>query len=90
MYLGQITDPQQPAWYETLIPLALQTYRERQNIRAQTERARQGLPPLRTDQYSPPIRVQTEVGADPRMRNMLMIGGGIALVVLIGAMALRR
>lgn len=80
--------------------IAAQTRVNTQVIREQVQRADRGLPPRRTPEYRPvvPPRVATPAvitqasqKASTAADNMpLYIGGSIALVVLLGAVMLRR
>lgn len=85
------TPPPPPAFswsnlLQTAVPAAMQLYRERQATKLQMDRARQGLPPLPIEFYSPPVRV--EAGVDPRTQTLVLAGLGVAaglgLVLLLG------
>jgi hypothetical protein len=89
-YFGQASEskPDDAPWYETLVkttlPAALTIYQQRQITKLQTERMRQGLPPLTSDQVRtvlPPARV--DVGLPPDTLRMLMIGAGVLGAALI-------
>lgn len=55
---------------------------QRQILKAQLERARQGLPPLQPSEYAPAVNV----GLSPQTRNLLIYGG----LALVAVMLLRR
>ena len=55
---------------------------QRQILKAQLERARQGLPPLKTSEYAPAINV----GLSDQTRNLLIYGG----IALAAVLLLRR
>lgn len=57
----------------------LTVYNQQRILDANMERAARGLPPLNTAQYAPTYNV----GLAPDTRNMLLIGGGFLLVVLL-------
>jgi hypothetical protein len=67
------------------VPAAVQLYRERAATKLQMDRARQGLPPLPVEMYSPPIRVQG--GID---RQTLLIGAGAAAALALGVVMFLR
>lgn len=78
-------------WYETAldiaqqaIPTYIQYQAQRDIMKMQLDRARQGLPPLDTSQIAPTVRVQAEV---PGVTNWIMpvalIGGGILAFTLL-------
>lgn len=55
---------------------------QRQILKAQLDRARQGLPPLQPSEYAPAINV----GLSPQTRNLLLYGG----LALVAVLLLRR
>ncbi len=55
---------------------------QRQILRAQLDRARQGLPPLQPSEYAPAINV----GLSPQTRTLLIYGG----IALVAVLLLRR
>jgi hypothetical protein len=55
---------------------------QRQILKAQLDRARQGLPPLQPSEYAPAINV----GLSPQTRNLLIYGG----IALVAVLLLRR
>lgn len=63
------------------VPAALQLYRERQATKLQMDRARQGLPPLALEFYSPPVRV--EAGVD---KNTKLLIAGVGAAALLGGL----
>ena len=87
-YLGQSAPaPAEPPWWAKLTTQALQIWQQRQINKENEKRASQGLPPLTAQQaqsYAPAATVQ--VGLDPQVRNMLLIGGlavgGLAIFAL--------
>jgi len=75
-------------WINTLtrlLPVMATTYQQRQLLEIQTERARQGLPPLDASQYG----VGVNVGLNPDTRKLL-IYGGVAALALLAMASLRR
>lgn len=82
------------AWYETLLdtvtetagkilPIYYQSKAQKELIELNADRAKQGLPPIDSSQVAPTIR--TQVGMDPAMLNMLVLGGvGIAIFMAMG------
>jgi hypothetical protein len=67
-----------------LAPVLTQAYRERMILKAQLARAQAGLPAFDATHYSPPMRVETTVGASADLkRTLLMVGAaGAALGAL--------
>lgn len=55
---------------------------QRQILKTQLERARQGLPPLQPSEYAPAVNV----GLSPQTRSLLIYGG----LALVAVMLLRR
>ena len=71
-------------WDETLqriMPAIAATVQQREILKIQLERARQGLPPLPNSEFG----AQVSVGLDASTRNALLIGGA----ALIGLLAWR-
>lgn len=71
-------------WAETwqrIMPAIAATVQQREILKIQLERAKQGLPPLDNSQFG----AQVSVGLDTQTRNMLLVGG----VALIGLLAWR-
>lgn len=91
MYLGQIAPAPAAAkpgildYLGQAVPALVQLYREREATKLQMERAKQGLPALPLEQYSPAIRV--EGGLDKRT---LLVGLATVAGVVLGAAYLLR
>lgn len=69
-------------WYESLarlLPAIAATQQQRELLKVQTERARQGLPPLDVSQYGLGVRVGLSEDS-----KQLLIYGGVALLALVG------
>lgn len=69
-------------WYEALarlLPAIAATQQQRELLKVQTERAKQGLPPLDTSQYGVGVRVGLSEDS-----KQLLIYGGVALLALAG------
>lgn len=62
------------------IPMIANAYTQRQQIKLQLERAKQGLPALDLEQYSPPVQVR--VGMTDTS-TYLMLGGAALLAFLL-------
>lgn len=70
-----------------LLPILAATEQQRQLLQVQVSRAQQGLPPLNMSQYAAGV----QVGMSSDLKNMLMIGGAIALgIMLFGAHRIGR
>ena len=88
----KIEQQQQPgeSWIDSvarLLPILAATDQQRQLLQVQVDRARQGLPPLNVSQYSAGV----QVGMSADLKNMLMIGGAVALgIMLFGAHRIGR
>lgn len=70
------------SWFDTLarlLPSIVATDQQRRLLNIQTERAKQGLPPLDTSQYGVGVRVGLSEDS-----KQLLIYGGVALVALVG------
>lgn len=76
--MGEVSDSTTDTILNTARDL-LTVYNQQRILDANMERASRGLPPLQTSQYAPTYNV----GLAPDTRNMLMIGGGLLLVVLL-------
>lgn len=77
--MGDVTDA---STTDTILNTArdlLTVYNQQRILDANMERAARGLPPLSTAQYAPTYNV----GLSPDTRNMLMIGGGLLLAVVL-------
>jgi len=90
MRLGQTETTTAPvvqkAWYEKVldtfqqaVPIAAQAYTQKELLQLNMQRAKQGLPPIDTTQYSPAVQVTT----DPAMKNIMLIGLGILAVAVL-------
>lgn len=74
-----------------LAPVLTQAYRERMILKAQLARAQQGLPPFEASQYSPPLRVDTTIGASSgTQKTMLALGVGALALGAVWLLAGKR
>lgn len=84
----QVNATTQPtAWYQSVaqtIAQAATQYltleQQRELLKIQNERARQGLPPLDVSQYTPGVSVGVESGTQKTLLLALGIAGGIFLL----------
>lgn len=67
--------------WQRVMPAIAATVQQREILKIQLERARQGLPPLDNSQFG----AQVSVGLDTQTRNILIVGGA----ALIGLLAWR-
>ena len=79
-----IDQQQQPSesWIDAaarLLPILAATEQQRQLLAVQVQRAQQGLPPLNMSQYAAGV----QVGMSSDLKNILVIGGSIALAILL-------
>lgn len=77
------------AWYQNVLQTAAQvatTYltldQQRELLRIQNERARQGLPPLDVSQYTPGV----SVGVEKSTQNTVLLG----IVIVVGGLLLAK
>lgn len=93
---GAATAAQPSSWTELLqssLPGLIQAYQTRQIIKAQTQRAAQGLAPLDMTAYTAPIRTESRVMLEPTgaaSTTLLMIGGGAVGLLLLAWLATRK
>lgn len=78
------------SWYDSLarlLPMLASTYQQQQLLQVQVDRAKQGLPPLNTNQYAAGVNV----GVSQDTQKMLMYGLiGVGALVIFSTMAKRR
>lgn len=81
------------ATFKDVMPTLTQTYAQRKIFKAQMKRAERGLPPLKTAEYAPTVRVQADIAPSTRNAIFSEIKGGVssmimplALVGLLGAL----
>ena len=86
--------PGKAGWFETLVatgkdiaPILVQTRAQQLLFKAQLQRAKAGLPPLKTEEYAPTMRIQA--GASPELMQQFRDGvKSFAVPVVIGIAAL--
>lgn len=80
------------SWFDSLtrlLPSLAATYQQKQLLDVQVERARQGLPPLNTSQYSSNFGVN--VGVSPDTQKLLIYAGlGLAALFVFSTLSKKR
>jgi hypothetical protein len=80
------------ATVKNVAPTLVQTKAQLDIYKAQMKRAERGLPPLKTEEIAPTVRVQTEVGPETRREILggmgkfaipIAIGGGLLLMMMM-------
>lgn len=77
--MGEVTEPSTMDSITSTLRDLVTVYNQQRILDANIERASRGLPPLNTAQIAPTYNV----GLAPDTRNMLLIGGGLLLAVLV-------
>jgi len=78
---GETVTPASPGWMDNLLKLAaplVQSYQQQKIFKAQMQRAQSGLPPLKTEEYVPPVRAS--IGIDTK--TLLPILGAVGAIGL--------
>jgi len=86
--------------FKEVLPVITQSIAQAKIFKAQMKRAKRGLPPLKTEQYAPTVRIQADIAPETRnaiigeargfMKSLIMPAAGIGLIVVMFIMMRRK
>ena len=74
--------------FQKILPTITQSVAQAKIFRAQMKRAERGMPPLKTAEYAPTMRIQANIGAETRNAIMSETGGMLKTYMLPGMLIL--
>ena len=74
---GEVVAPASPGWMDSILKLAaplVQSYQQQKIFKAQMKRAQSGLPPLKTEEYVPPVRASIGIDTETLLPILGVVG----------------